>query len=132
MAVVGVLSCRANRRPVQCAVHCRDGWLRKRTDCGMTHQTARAQRRTRACVLATDRTDRGRLLVALDLSKETEDAFEDAWRAELAALSPAAFSLPRAGMGYLKGTLSQSLLGQSARPAWVCAELGGTYACDIV
>jgi len=83
-------------------------------------------------VLATDRADRGRVLVALDLSKETEDSFEDAWHAELAALSPAAFSRPRAGMGYMNGSLSLSLLGQSARPAWVCSELGGTYTCDIV
>ncbi len=43
----------------------------------------------------TDRTDRGHLLVALDLSKETEDAFEDAWLNEVTALSPAAFSLPQ-------------------------------------
>lgn len=80
----------------------------------------------------TDRTSRGQLLVALDLSKETEIAFEDAWRAEIASLSPAAFVLPQAGMGYLKGALSQSLLQQSARAAWVCSHLLEDSTCEVV
>ena len=87
--------------------------------------------RGRDGVLTINHTSRGRLLVALDLAKETQDSFEDAWRADLAALSPAAFSLPQAGMGYMKGALSQSLLEQSAHPAWVCAELDDAYTCEI-
>jgi hypothetical protein len=83
-------------------------------------------------VLGTDRADRGRLLAVLDLSKPDEDSFEDACRAELASLSPAAFSLPQAGMGYLRGAFSQELLQRSARPAWVCTELRGNFLCDIV
>jgi hypothetical protein len=93
--------------------------------------TAEKLFRGRDGVPAIARTSHGRLLVALDLAKETEDDFEDALRADLAALSPAAFSLPQAGMGYMKGALSQSLLVQSVRPAWVCAELGGAYTCEI-
>jgi hypothetical protein len=94
--------------------------------------TAEKLSREREGVLATDRADRGRLLVVLDLSKQDEDSFEDACRAELASLSPAAFSLPQAGMGYLQGAFSQELLERSAHPAWVCTELQGTYRCDIV
>jgi hypothetical protein len=79
-----------------------------------------------------ERGERGRLIVAVDLSPESEDLLEDALVAHLEGLSVTSYSRPRAGMGYLRGPLSQQALLQSSLPAWVCRELNGEYIFQFI
>jgi hypothetical protein len=81
---------------------------------------------------AVDRRERGRLTIALDLSKEAETRLEDALVAHVSQLGVAAFARPRAGMSTLEAPLGQETLLQSAAPAWVCKELDGAYVYDLV
>src|SRR5262249_5192487 len=58
-----------------------------------------------------DRKSRGRLLIAVNLSKEEEIAFEDGLLARVATLGVAEFARPRAGMGWMEPPLTtQSLM----------------------
>jgi hypothetical protein len=79
-----------------------------------------------------DRRERGRLTLALDLSKEAENRFEDAVLAHLEQLGVAAFARPWASMRFLDEPLGQRSLRQSAAPVWVCTELDGAYGYDLL
>ncbi len=81
---------------------------------------------------STERIDRGRLFLALELSPEHEDLVEEALIGHLEGLGVAAFGRPLAGMGYLRDPFSQTVLVRSALPAWVCSELAGEYRFDLV
>jgi hypothetical protein len=79
-----------------------------------------------------EREPRGQLIVAVDLSPESEDFLEEALVAHLEGLSVTSYSRPHAGMGYLRGPLSKQAILQSSLPAWVCAELNGDYIFQLV
>jgi len=86
----------------------------------------------REAAATPERRTRGRLLIALNLSAESEEQFERALVARLEGLSVASYSSPRAGMGYLRDPLSMNALTQSTLPAWVCEELDGEYSFDYL
>jgi hypothetical protein len=56
-----------------------------------------------------DRRERGRLAIAVALSKDAENKFEDALIAHIKELGVAQFALPQAGMAFLDEPLSQPL-----------------------
>jgi hypothetical protein len=79
-----------------------------------------------------DRRERGRLTIALDLPKAAETRLEDALVAHVGQLGAAEFARPRAGMSSSEEPLGIDILLQSAAPAWVCTELDGAYAYDLL
>ena len=81
---------------------------------------------------APERRERGRLMVAVDLSPEGENLFEEALVAHLEGLSATSYLHPQAGMGYLRERFYQQGRAQSSLPAWVCREFDGKYSFDLL
>ena len=76
--------------------------------------------------------DRGSLLLAFEFSPEAENLFEEKLVRHLAGLSATAYAHPRAGMAYLREPLGTEPLAQSTQPAWICKELEGKYAFNLM
>ncbi len=83
-------------------------------------------------VVRIEEVDRGRLLIALDLSSSDEAVFEDSLRDYLENLNAQAYSMPLAGMTYGEAPLEQATLERSELPAWICEELDDAYIFDLV
>ncbi|ANM29992.1 hypothetical protein ABI59_11040 [Acidobacteria bacterium Mor1] len=83
-------------------------------------------------VVRIEEVDRGRLLIALDLSSADEGVFEDSLRDYLENLNAQAYTRPLAGMTYGEAPLEQATLERSELPAWICEEIDDAYIFDMV
>jgi hypothetical protein len=81
---------------------------------------------------ATDRTDRGTVLVAVDLAPDDEELLDESLLAYLEGLSAAAYAGPQAGVRFGRDPFSQRVLERSERPAWFCRELDGEHGCAVL
>lgn len=79
-----------------------------------------------------DRRERGRVTIAADFSKEDADRFEDDLVAYLGRLGAPSFAKTHAGLRFLDPPLEQDTLVKSAAPVWLCGELRGSYAYNLV
>ncbi len=79
-----------------------------------------------------DRRELGRVTIAVSLTKELEDRFDDALQGFLRRLGESEYALPWAGMRFGVEPLDQAALERSTAPAWVCTQRDGVYGFDLL
>lgn len=83
-----------------------------------------------------DRRDRGRVTIAISLTKELEDQFEDSLHGYLDRVSVDQYQRPWAGawdgMRINSAPIDQAILQHSTAPAWVCRFLDDAYGIDVL